>query len=100
MHRDIKPLNIMLNKEFRAKLTDFGTACIAEPPNYLIKGSEGTFHFMAPESLKSNGNENGFDGRLADIWSLGVSLYSLAYNKLPFQDSSLVLLIETIRTKE
>lgn len=90
----------MLTENFAAKLADFGTAIETQPPNYLIKGSEGTFQFMAPESLKSDGNENGFDGRLADIWSLGVTLYCLAYKKLPFQDNSLVKLIEDIRKEE
>ncbi len=91
----------MLDKKFKGMLADFGSAIeVPNPKDCKIKGSEGTFHFMSPESLKSDGNVDGFDGRLSDIWSLGISLYSMVYLKLPFFDFSLVQLIEDIRTKE
>ena len=91
----------MLFANNSAKLGDFGSAIEVNQKECKIRGSEGTFHFMAPECLKSDGNEDGFfDGRLGDIWSLGVSLYSMAFLKLPFFDFSLVQLIEDIRTKE
>lgn len=90
----------MIDENFKAKLADFGCSIEANPETFRIKGSEGTFHFMAPECLKCDGSEDGYDGRLADIWSLGITLYSMVYLKLPFFDFSLVELIENIRTKE
>jgi len=100
VHRDIKPLNIMLTEDFKGKLADFGSAIQTDPITCKIKGSEGTFHFMSPECLKCEGAVDGYDGRLADVWSLGITLYCMTYLKLPFFDFSLVQLIENIRTKE
>jgi [calcium/calmodulin-dependent protein kinase] kinase len=46
---------------------------------------------MAPECLKENKNDkSGFDGKLADIWSLGVVLYCIVELKLPFQDDNML----------
>jgi [calcium/calmodulin-dependent protein kinase] kinase len=81
-----------------AKITDFGVSAQITPQNDLIRGSEGTYHFMAPECLKCEGEE-GFGGKKADIWSLGVSLYSLVFLKLPFFRTGIIELMEDIRKK-
>lgn len=101
LHRDIKPLNILLTEDFTAKLSDFGVSIELESAdNDKMKGSEGTYHFMAPESLKSEGNEDGYSGKMADLWALGITLYCLTYLKLPFFDNSILILIQNIGNKE
>lgn len=51
IHRDIKPQNILLDKDLNIKIIDFGRAVKLENSNQRLKGSEGTYHFMAPEML-------------------------------------------------
>lgn len=46
-----------------------------------MKDSQGTEYFMSPES-----HDAGHDGKLADIWALGVTIYAFAYLKVPFLD--------------
>ena len=44
--------------------------------------TEGTFHFMPPEVCDPD--VSNFSGRKADIWALGVTLFAMVYNRLPF----------------
>ncbi|KAH3683553.1 hypothetical protein WICPIJ_005480 [Wickerhamomyces pijperi] len=92
LHRDIKPSNILHSGELfkEVKITDFGSSCMKFNNN---QSTTGTPAFMAPELFDSshlhhNHHENNIDtqidGTEADIWALGVSLYSLYYRKLPF----------------
>jgi serine/threonine protein kinase len=48
VHRDIKPQNIMLDSELNIKIIDFGRAVKLKSKDERLKGSEGTYHFMAP----------------------------------------------------
>ena len=59
-------------------------------------GTEGTYHFMAPESLKSTPGENGYSGTKADIWSLGISLFSFTFLELPFFSDNIMKIFELI----
>ena len=61
-----------------------------------MKGSEGTYHFMAPESLKDSKDKSGFYGQQADIFSLGVTFYCLLYQKLPFYHDNMLELFNQI----
>ncbi|KAH0790710.1 CAMK family protein kinase [Histomonas meleagridis] len=78
-HRDIKPENILLDNYGRPKLADFGLS------KKLGKGEKvnsytGSRPFMAPEII-SRQNTDPF---LADIWSLGITFYTIAFGKLPW----------------
>ena len=51
VHRDLKPQNILLNDKLEIKIIDFGRAVKLESKEQRLRGSEGTYHFMAPEML-------------------------------------------------
>lgn len=95
IHRDIKPQNILINKEGVVKLLDFGVA--------KLKGSEkitkeyttvGTIHYMAPEQIRMKNVD-----QQADIWSLGVVLYEVLTGELPFKGKKIMAVMENIVQK-
>ena len=83
VHRDIKPGNIMVNREEMVKIADFGLAHLAKAEGGLDVTRDyhtmGTLKYMAPEQLTSATN---IDQR-TDIYSFGVCLYELLTGKLP-----------------
>ena len=82
VHRDIKPENILLGRDGRVKVADFGLAKIADEPGGDVTRTRvamGTPQYMAPEHYE---NMRGVDHR-ADIYSLGVVFYELLTGKLP-----------------
>ena len=88
IHRDIKPQNIVLNRNMVAKVTDFGIAKITNVPSSTITsfGSTiGSVHYFSPEHAKG-----GYTDEKSDIYSLGVVMYEMATGKLPFDADSAV----------
>ena len=71
IHRDIKPENILINSNFRAKLTDFGWSTYIQP-GYIRNSLCGTPIYMAPEMINRSGHDEN-----VDIWSIGVLLFEL-----------------------
>ena len=80
IHRDIKPENIMVTKENSVRLIDFGLSKASKNKN--LSTVAGTPYYMAPEVL------DGSYGQMADLWSLGVLLYTLVSGYLPFQGTN------------
>merc|ERR1719464_202390 len=78
IHRDIKPENIMITDSGSVRLIDFGLSK-ANRGNANMTTVAGTPYYMAPEVLMGN------YGAKADIWSLGVLMYTLVSGYLPFQ---------------
>jgi TolB-like protein/Tfp pilus assembly protein PilF len=93
LHRDIKPGNVLLDKEGEPHLTDFGLARLVETESTVTRTTEmlGTPSYMAPE--QANGN-NAELTAAADIYGLGAVLYQLLTGNPPFVGRSTY---ETVR---
>lgn len=88
VHRDIKPQNIILNRNLVAKVTDFGIAKVTSATSATITSSEktmGSVHYFSPEHAKG-----GYTDAKSDLYSLGVVMYEMATGKLPFDAESAV----------
>jgi len=81
-----------------AKLADFGVSKVLEEESDIVKGCEGTTHFLPPEVCDYDITE--YSGKAADVWALGVTLYAMLYNKVPFWGDSEYDLMENIMTQE
>lgn len=89
--RDLKPENIVLDARCNAKICDFGWAADVKDTAYCsIKA--GTYAYMSPESLSGT-----LQNEKSDVWSLGVFLYELMYNKEPYQGNSCSSMLRAIR---
>ncbi|MFC1906904.1 serine/threonine-protein kinase [Chloroflexota bacterium] len=80
IHRDIKPQNILVGYDiegFRIKVSDFGLAKAANPLT-LLASAKGTPAFKPPECM------NNMDSSAGDVWAIGVTLYLLLTDHLPF----------------
>ena len=96
-HRDLKPQNILQGSDNIIKIGDFGVSTMTEKEDDdVLTNTQGTYHFMAPE-VCSSGIETGYHGKVADIWSLGVTFYSFVYFKVPFITDLILDLFEMIK---
>ncbi|CAG0879304.1 unnamed protein product [Cyprideis torosa] len=91
LHRDLKPQNILLGSDGRARLCDFGFASTLGYDTFLLTSIKGTPLYMSPEIVE----EKPYDHR-ADLWSLGCILYELAVGMPPFCTTNIVQLIRKI----
>lgn len=85
IHRDLKPENILINSELEIKIVDYGLSKLIDFSTLTQTGSSiGTPYYMSPEQFKDSKN---VDER-SDVFSLGVILYQMATNTLPFEDTT------------
>ncbi len=95
VHRDIKPANILLGKDGRIKVTDFGAAANARLKDVTQVSGLGSAAYMSPQQI---------DGQTltyhADIYSLGVVLFKLLTGCLPFKAHSILQLANEIRDRD
>ncbi|XP_055813611.1 CBL-interacting serine/threonine-protein kinase 7-like [Solanum dulcamara] len=96
-HRDIKPQNLLLDKDGHLKISDFGLSALPEQlRNGLLHTACGTPAYTAPEVVY----RKGYDGAKADAWSCGVILFVFLAGSLPFDDSNLPNLYKAIHRRE
>lgn len=93
IHRDLKPQNILVDEDENLKISDFGFAKIYNPENDLQKTMCGTPLYMAPEILM---NKHPYS-TIADLWSIGVIMYELFYNKVPIKGTNILDLIAKVK---
>jgi tetratricopeptide (TPR) repeat protein/tRNA A-37 threonylcarbamoyl transferase component Bud32 len=91
VHRDVKPDNIILGKDGRPRLLDFGVALAHKPGEMTKSGIAGTPAYMAPEQF-----QDGDIGPHTDQFSFGVTLYEALWTKRPFAGDTLVEIADNV----
>lgn len=84
IHRDIKPQNIMISKDGKVKVTDFGIAK-AVTSNTITSNVMGSVHYTSPEQARG-----GYSDEKSDIYSLGITLFEMLTGRVPFNGETTV----------
>ena len=92
VHRDIKPQNIIISREGKVKVTDFGIARAASA-NTINSNAMGSVHYISPEQARG-----GYIDEKSDIYSLGITLYEMITGRVPFEgDSTVTIALQHIQ---
>lgn len=84
IHRDIKPQNIMISRDGKVKVMDFGIAKAATS-NTITSNVMGSVHYTSPEQARG-----GFSDEKSDIYSLGCTLFEMVTGHVPFDGETTV----------
>ena len=84
VHRDIKPQNIMISKDGKVKVMDFGIAKAATSET-IASNAMGSVHYTSPEQARG-----GYSDAKSDIYSLGIVMYEMVTGRVPFDGETTV----------
>lgn len=84
IHRDIKPQNIIISRDGKVKVTDFGIAK-AVTSNTISSNAMGSVHYTSPEQARG-----GYSDAKSDIYSIGITLFEMVTGQVPFDGDSTV----------
>ncbi len=84
VHRDIKPQNIIISRDGKVKVTDFGIAKAATNET-VTSSTMGSVHYISPEQARG-----GYCDERSDIYSLGITMYEMLTGRVPFEGDSAV----------
>ena len=85
IHRDIKPQNIIISKEGKVKVTDFGIARATTSTQTISTSVMGSVHYTSPEQARG-----GVVDQKSDIYSVGITMYEMVTGHVPFDGDSTV----------
>ena len=93
VHRDIKPQNIIISKEGKVKVTDFGIAKVASSSTINSSSTMGSVHYISPEQARG-----GYSDARSDIYSLGITIFEMLTGTVPFDgDSTVAVAVQHIQ---
>ena len=84
IHRDIKPQNIIISRDGKVKVTDFGIAKAATS-NTITSNVMGSVHYTSPEQARG-----GYSDEKSDIYSLGITMFEMLTGRVPFNGETTV----------
>ena len=84
IHRDIKPQNIIISKDGKVKVTDFGIARAATSDT-VTSNAMGSVHYTSPEQARG-----GYSDEKSDIYSLGITMFEMITGRVPFDGDTTV----------
>lgn len=84
IHRDIKPQNMIISRDGKVKVADFGIAR-AVSAQTLSSAAMGSVHYISPEQARG-----GFSDERSDLYSLGITMYEMVTGRVPYEGDNTV----------
>lgn len=84
IHRDIKPQNMIISRDGKVKVTDFGIAK-AVTTQTINSNAVGSVHYISPEQARGN-----YCDERSDIYSLGITIYEMVTGRVPYEGENTV----------